>query len=175
MLAIFALLAIPLNSYIQPLIIMSVIPFGIVGAVAGHLLTGRTLSFPSIMGIVALSGVVVNASLVLVVKVNRLRGEGRPLREAVVEGAASRFRPIVLTAVTTFAGLTPLMLEGSLQAQILIPMAISLAFGVLFATFITLLVVPCGYLILEDLARLWSRPRRRRPRPVQLSPRDEAA
>ncbi|MGI9591068.1 MAG: efflux RND transporter permease subunit [Myxococcota bacterium] len=175
MLAVFALLAIPLNSYIQPLIIMSVIPFGIVGAVAGHLLTGRTLSFPSIMGIVALSGVVVNASLVLVVKVNRLRGEGRPLREAVVEGAASRFRPIVLTAVTTFVGLTPLMLEGSLQAQILIPMAISLAFGVLFATVITLVVVPCGYLILEDLARLWSRPRRRRPRPVQLNPRDEAA
>jgi len=175
MLAIFALLAIPLNSYIQPLIIMSVIPFGIVGAVAGHMLTGRTLSFPSVMGIVALSGVVVNASLVLVVKVNRMREEGRTLREAVVEGAASRFRPIVLTAVTTFAGLTPLMLEGSLQAQILIPMAISLAFGVLFATVITLVVVPCGYLILEDLARLWTRPRRRRPQAVKLGSRDAAA
>jgi multidrug efflux pump subunit AcrB len=118
---------------------------------------------------------VVNASLVLVVKVNRMREEGRTLREAVVEGAASRFRPIVLTAVTTFAGLTPLMLEGSLQAQILIPMAISLAFGVLFATVITLVVVPCGYLILEDLARLWTRPRRRRPQAVKLGSRDAAA
>ena len=175
LLAIFALLAIPLNSYLQPLIIMSVIPFGIVGAVAGHLLAGLAVSFPSIMGIVALSGVVVNASLVLVVKVNRLRGTGRTLRDAVVEGAASRFRPIVLTAVTTFAGLTPLMLESSLQAQSLIPMAISLAFGVLFATVITLILVPCSYIILEDLARLWKRPRRLRPRAVSIDSKPEAA
>jgi multidrug efflux pump subunit AcrB len=175
MLAIFALLAIPLNSYIQPLIIMSVIPFGIVGAVAGHLLTGHTVSFPSVMGIVALSGVVVNASLVLVVKINRMREVGGTLREAVVAGAASRFRPIVLTAVTTFAGLTPLMLEGSLQAQSLIPMAISLAFGVLFATVITLVLVPCGYLIVEDIARLRTRPHELRPRAVNLRPHDEAA
>jgi multidrug efflux pump subunit AcrB len=175
LLAIFALLAIPLNSYIQPLIIMSVIPFGIVGAVAGHLFAGLSVSFPSIMGIVALSGVVVNASLVLVVKVNRLRDEGRTLREAVVEGAASRFRPIVLTAVTTFAGLTPLMLEGSLQAQSLIPMAISLAFGVLFATVITLVLVPCSYIILEDIARLWKRPHRLRPRAVPIESKTQAA
>jgi multidrug efflux pump subunit AcrB len=175
MLAIFALLAIPLNSYVQPLIIMSVIPFGIVGAVSGHLLAGRAMSFPSVMGIVALSGVVVNASLVLVVKVNRLREEGKTLREAVVDAAASRFRPIVLTAVTTFAGLTPLMLEGSLQAQILIPMAISLAFGVVFATVITLVLVPCSYLIIEDLTRLWKQPRKRRPKAVKLSSQDAAA
>jgi multidrug efflux pump subunit AcrB len=175
LLAIFALLAIPLNSYIQPLIIMSVIPFGIVGAVAGHLVAGLSVSFPSIMGIVALSGVVVNASLVLVVKVNRLREEGRTLREAVVEGAASRFRPIVLTAVTTFAGLTPLMLEGSLQAQSLVPMAISLAYGVLFATVITLVLVPCSYIILEDIARLWKRPRRLRPRAVPTETKTQAA
>jgi multidrug efflux pump subunit AcrB len=165
LLAIFALLAIPLNSFLQPLIIMSVIPFGIVGAVAGHLLLDRTMSFPSIMGIVALSGVVVNASLVLVTSVNRLRAAGRTLREAVEEAAASRFRPIVLTAVTTFVGLTPLMLEGSLQAQILIPMAISLAFGVVCATAITLILVPCGYLMLDDLRR---RPRGKRPEPVVL-------
>jgi multidrug efflux pump subunit AcrB len=175
LLVIFTLLAIPLNSYIQPLIIMSVIPFGIVGAVAGHLFAGLSVSFPSIMGIVALSGVVVNASLVLVVKVNRLRDEGRTLREAVVEGAASRFRPIVLTAVTTFAGLTPLMLEGSLQAQSLIPMAISLAFGVLFATVITLVLVPCSYIILEDIARLWKRPHRLRPRAVPIESKTQAA
>ena len=174
LLGIFALLAIPLNSYLQPLIIMSVIPFGIVGAVAGHLLMGRAMSFPSVMGIVALSGVVVNASLVLVATVNRLRDSGHTLREAVELAAAGRFRPIVLTAVTTFVGLTPLMLEGSLQAQVLIPMAISVAFGVIFATAITLLIVPCGYVLLEDLTRFWRRPRASRPRAVER-PHDEAA
>jgi multidrug efflux pump subunit AcrB len=151
LLVIYALLAIPLGSYFQPLIIMSVIPFGIVGAVAGHLLLGRAMCFPSVIGFVALSGVVVNASLVLVTGVNQRRATGAGVREAVEESAAARFRPIVLTAITTFAGLTPLMLERSLQAQILIPMGISLAFGVVFATAITLLLVPCGYLILDDL------------------------
>ncbi len=152
---IYALLAIPLRSYLQPMLIMSVIPFGIVGAVLGHLALGRTFSFPSVMGIVALSGVVVNASLVMVDFVNRRRAEGVPLLEAIELSGASRFRPIVLTAVTTFVGLTPLMLERSLQAQILIPMGISLAFGVLFATAITLILVPCGTLILEDFLGLF--------------------
>jgi multidrug efflux pump subunit AcrB len=175
LLAIYALLAIPLASYLQPLLIMSVIPFGVVGAVAGHLLLGRPLSFPSVIGIVALSGVVVNASLVLVDTVNRHRASGCTLREAVELAAAGRFRPIVLTAVTTFVGLTPLMMETSLQAQILIPMAVSLAFGVLFATGITLLLVPCSYLVLDDLTA--GRGRRTRPRPVSASrgAREEAA
>ncbi|MDJ0865174.1 MAG: efflux RND transporter permease subunit [Myxococcota bacterium] len=154
LLAIFALLAVPLRSYAQPLIIMSVIPFGLVGAIGGHLLMGKGLSFMSVVGIVALSGVVVNASLVLVHAVNGRRERGLRLHSAVVESGIARFRPIVLTSLTTFAGLTPLMLERSVQAQFLIPMAISLAFGVLFATTITLLVVPCGYLVLEDLRGL---------------------
>jgi len=151
---IYALLAVPLRSYFQPLLIMSVIPFGLVGAFAGHLLMGRNLSMMSIMGIIALSGVVVNSSLVLVHYVNSRRSEGAPLGDAVVDAAMARFRPIVLTAATTFVGLMPLMTERSTQAQFLIPMAISISFGVLFATVVTLFVVPSGYLILEDLRRL---------------------
>ncbi len=170
LLAIFALLAIPLRSYLQPLLIMSAIPFGIVGAVAGHLLLGRSISFPSIMGIVALSGVVVNASLVLVVAVNRHRDEGRSLRDAVELASASRFRPIVLTAFTTFAGLTPLMLEGGSTTATLGPMAISLAFGVVFATAISLILVPCGYVIIEDVLRSTLRGGRWRPRAVGRAP-----
>jgi multidrug efflux pump subunit AcrB len=148
---IYALLAVPLRSYLQPLIIMSVIPFGFVGAIGGHLLLGYNLSFMSVIGIIALSGVVVNSSLVLVDFINRRRAKGLPLRRAVRSAGVARFRPIVLTALTTFAGLTPLMMERSVQAQFLIPMAVSLAFGVIFATVITLLVVPCAYLILEDV------------------------
>jgi multidrug efflux pump subunit AcrB len=154
LLVIFALLAVPLRSYLQPLIIMSVIPFGVVGAVIGHLIMGRTFSFMSVIGIVALSGVVVNASLVLVDYINRRCTEGMTFREAIERAGVARFRPIVLTAITTFLGLTPLMLESSLQAQFLIPMAISLAYGVLFSAFITLLIVPCAYLVIEDLRTL---------------------
>jgi len=154
LLAIYALLAVPLRSYVQPLIIMAVIPFGLVGAVAGHLLLGMHLSMMSVFGVVALSGVVVNASLVLVHYVNGLRAKGLPLEEAVREAGVARFRPIVLTALTTFAGLTPLLLEGSLSAQFLIPMATSLGFGVLFAALITLFLVPSSYVILEDLRHL---------------------
>jgi multidrug efflux pump subunit AcrB len=157
---IYALLAVPLRSYSQPLIIMSVIPFGLVGAIAGHLIGNINLCFMSVVGIVALSGVVVNASLVLVHNINARRASGLSIRDAVVTAGVARFRPIVLTSLTTFAGLTPLMLERSVQAQFLIPMAVSLAFGVIFATGITLLVVPCGYLVLEDLRR--ARPRMRR-------------
>jgi multidrug efflux pump subunit AcrB len=156
LLMIFALLAVPLRSYAQPLVIMSVIPFGMVGAIGGHLLMlwlGQLhgLSFFSVIGIVAASGVVVNASLVLVYNVNAERARGESVAAAVVTAGVDRFRPILLTSLTTFAGLTPLMLERSMQAQFLIPMAVSLAFGVMFATVITLLVLPCGYLVLEDL------------------------
>jgi len=158
--AIYALLAIPLRSYLQPFVIMAVIPFGVVGAIVGHLLMGYTFSFMSIIGVVALSGVVVNASLVMVVYISRRLEERMAYVEAVQSAGVARFRPIVLTSITTFAGLTPLMLEGSIHARFLIPMAISLAFGVVFATVITLLLVPCGYLVLDDLTRGLRRPRR---------------
>ena len=150
LLLIYALLAIPFKSYSQPLIVMSAIPFGLVGAVWGHVLMGKDLTILSCFGIVALTGVVVNDSLVMVDFVNRARKEGQPLLQAIREAGVSRFRAIILTSLTTFLGLTPLLLEKSLQAQFLIPMAISLAFGVMFATFITLIIVPSIYLILED-------------------------
>ncbi|MCH2185777.1 efflux RND transporter permease subunit, partial [Myxococcota bacterium] len=153
---IYSLLAIPLRSYLQPLIIMSVIPFGLVGAIAGHLLLGRDWSFMSVFGVVALSGVVVNSSLVLVHAVNRMRDEGTTMDEAIRRAGVSRFRPIVLTAITTFVGLTPLMLEQNMGARFLVPMGVSLAFGVVFATVISLLIVPSGYLIMEDLRKLFT-------------------
>ncbi|UAA40508.1 efflux RND transporter permease subunit [Paraneptunicella aestuarii] len=149
--AIYALMAIPLKSYSQPLIIMSVIPFGIVGAIVGHLLLGHSISVLSMCGIIALSGVVVNDSLIMVDFVNRAREEGYSVFEAAVQAGAQRFRAIILTSLTTFMGLVPIILEKSLQAQIVIPMAISLAFGILFATVITLLLVPCLYIVLSDL------------------------
>jgi len=148
---IYALLAIPLRSYAQPLIIMAVIPFGLIGAIVGHVLMGLDFSIISIFGIVALSGVVVNSSLVLVDGVNRRRSKGARVMEAVSQAGISRFRPIVLTSLTTFAGLTPLLLEDRLGARFLVPMATSLAFGVIFATAISLFLVPSAYLILEDL------------------------
>jgi multidrug efflux pump subunit AcrB len=150
MLVIFALLAIPLKSYSQPLVIMSVIPFGAIGAIFGHFIMGAELVFFSILGIIALSGVVVNASLVLVVSVNRLREEGMGMVEAVSKAGALRFRPIILTSITTFIGLVPLMATANPATFFIIPMAISLAFGVLFATVITLFLVPSLYLILHD-------------------------
>ena len=153
LLLIYSLLAVPLRSYSHPLIIMAVIPFGVVGAIGGHLLMGKTLSMMSVMGIVALSGVVVNASLVLVHSVNARREEGAGIDAAVHAAALSRFRPIVLTSTTTFAGLTPLLLERSVSAQFLIPMAISLGFGVMFATLISLVLVPALYLVLDDVRR----------------------
>jgi multidrug efflux pump subunit AcrB len=154
MLAVYALLAIPFRSYIQPVIIMVSIPFGIVGAVLGHLLMGYSLSIMSLFGIVALTGVVVNDSLVLIDFTNRRRQKGDPAKAAVLSAAVNRFRPILLTSLTTFGGLTPLILETSLQARFMIPMAISLGFGVLFATLITLILVPSFYLAIEDLRQL---------------------
>ncbi len=149
---IFVLLAIPLRSYGQPLIIMSVIPFGMVGAVLGHKLMGWDVVFFSVLGMIALSGVVVNSSLVMVHAINTSRAEGFGLLDAVRRSAILRFRPIVLTTATTFIGLLPLMSEAAVPAVPLIPMAISLAFGVLYASIMTLFLVPLGYLILNDLS-----------------------
>jgi len=160
--AIYALLAVPLKSYSQPLIIMSVIPFAFVGAIWGHLIMKNFgyvsgLAFMSVLGVTAASGVVVNSSLVLVDRVNFFRARGEAVGKAVLDASLSRCRPILLTSLTTFFGLSPLMLNKSVQAQFLVPMAVSLSFGVLFATIVTLLVVPSGYLILDDLGRLLRR------------------
>ena len=149
MIVVYMLLAIPFKSYFQPLVVMSSIPFGITGAVVGHILMGMNLSVLSMMGIVALTGVVVNDSLVMVDFINRYRDEGNTIRAAVLEAGPRRFRPIFLTSLTTFVGLIPLILEKSTQAKFMIPMAVSLSFGVLFATAITLLLVPVSYLTLE--------------------------
>jgi len=148
---IYVLMAIPFKSYVQPLIVMSAVPFGIVGAIWGHVFMGLGMSILSMCGVVALTGVVVNDSLVLVSFINDHRKETRGLKRAVLDAGLVRFRPILLTSLTTAAGITPLMLERSVQAQFLIPMAVSLAFGVLFATFITLGLVPALYMILEDI------------------------
>ena len=152
---IYALMAIPLRSYAQPLIIMSVIPFGTIGALVGHLLLGIQVSMMSFFGIIALAGVVVNDSLILVDFVNRERKMGVPLAQAVRDAASKRFRAILLTSLTTFFGLIPIVLEKSLQAQIVIPMAASLAFGILFATVITLFLIPALYMVLDDFKRWW--------------------
>lgn len=155
MVLIFVILAIPFKSYSQPLIIMVSIPFGIVGAVIGHLLMGYSLSVISIFGIVALSGVVVNDSLVLIDFFNQKRREGMSVHDSIMTAGIQRFRPIVLTTLTTFGGLLPMIFETSRQARFLIPMAISLGFGILFATGITLLLIPSLTMILEDLGRLF--------------------
>ncbi|MFC1738622.1 efflux RND transporter permease subunit [Planctomycetota bacterium] len=159
MLAIYGLLAVQFRSYAQPLIVMSAIPFGIVGAVWGHVLMGFVfmtkfnLSILSLFGIVALSGVVVNDSLIMIDLINRERESGIKLYQVIRDCATRRFRPIMLTTLTTFFGLVPMLLERSLQARFLIPMAISLAFGVMFATLITLFLVPSLYMILEDVKK----------------------
>ena len=151
---IFALLAVSFRSYSQPFMIMTAIPFGIVGAILGHLIMGFDLSILSMFGIVALTGVVINDSLLLIDYVNRSRKQGLNMHDAVIEAGQRRFRPILLTSLTTFFGLMPMILETSVQAQFLIPMAISLGFGIMFATGITLLLIPSLYLILEDLRSL---------------------
>jgi len=151
--AIFCLLAIPFRSYFQPLIVMSVIPFGLIGAMVGHWIMGIGLTIMSLLGFVALIGVVVNDSLVLVDYINQTRRKNGDdnLRETIVGAAAARFRPVMLTSMTTFIGLMPLLFEKSTQAQFLIPMAVSLGFGIIFATFITLILIPINYLLAEDL------------------------
>jgi multidrug efflux pump subunit AcrB len=151
LIVIYAMLAVPLKSYIQPVIIMTAIPFGIVGAVLGHVLMGYDLSIMSMMGIVALAGVVVNDSLVMIHATNDRRAEGAGAYDAVASSGVRRFRPILLTSLTTFFGLAPMIFETSMQARFLIPMGISLGYGVLMATFITLLLVPALYMIIEDV------------------------
>ena len=151
MMVIYALLAIPFKSYLQPVIVMSAIPFGIVCAVLGHVIMGYGLSLISIMGIVALSGIVVNDSLVLVHSANEKYRETGDVVNSVIHAGTRRFRPIILTSITTFLGLAPMIFETSMQARFLIPMAISLGFGVLFSTFITLILVPALYVIIADI------------------------
>ena len=154
---VYVLLAVPFKSYLQPLIIMSAIPFGFTGAVIGHIIMGMNLAVLSIIGIVALSGVVVNDSLVMVDFINRYKREdGKTSLEAALAAGPRRFRPILLTSITTFVGLFPLLIEKSVQAQFLVPMAISLAYGVLFATLITLILVPTSYLIIDDIKKFFS-------------------
>jgi multidrug efflux pump subunit AcrB len=153
--AIFAILAIPFRSYLQPLIIMSAIPFGLVGAVLGHLIMGLNLTLLSVMGMIALTGVVVNDSLILIDLINRLRADGKSVGEAIRDAGMRRFRPIMLTTATTFLGLSPMIFETSMQAKFLIPMAVSLGYGIVFATAITLILVPSLYQILEDVKGLF--------------------
>lgn len=160
----YVLMAIPLRSYLQPLIIMIAIPFGLVGAIWGHALLGMNLSIMSMCGLVALAGVVVNDSLVMVDYVNRHRAESLTLHNAAIAAGARRFRAILLTSLTTFVGIMPMIVEKDMQARFLIPMAVSLAFGILFATVITLFLVPGVYLILEDLRNL--RIFSRKPKPL---------
>jgi multidrug efflux pump subunit AcrB len=154
---IYILLAIPLKSYAQPLIVMSVIPFSLVGALWGHFWMGLDLSLFSLYGIIAAAGVVINDSLVMTDYINQARKKGIALKYAVIEAGCARFRAITLTSITTFVGVLPIMFETSLQAMMVIPMAVSLGFAVLFATFITLILVPCLYIILTDISALFSR------------------
>ena len=153
----YVLIAIPLRSYSQPLILLAVIPFGLVGAIWGHALMGMNLSIMSLCGLVALSGVVVNDSLVMVDFVNRHRDPSGSLHDAAIAAGGRRFRAIMLTSVTTFIGIMPMILQTDVQARFLIPMAVSLAFGSLFASVITLFLVPGAYLIMEDLKNLTAR------------------
>jgi len=147
---IYALIAIPLHSYAQPLVIMSVIPFGLIGAVIGHIVMGKAISMFSLFGLVALAGVVVNDSLIMVDFINKARLDGVPLKQAIIDSGTQRFRAIILTSFTTAAGLMPIMLETSVQAQYMIPMAISVSFGILFATAITLFLIPSLYMLQID-------------------------
>ena len=152
--AIYCMLALPLKSYVQPVLVMSVIPFGIIGAIIGHWLMGVTLTILSILGLMALTGVVINDSLILVDFINqRHRNAGENLLSAVERAGVVRFRPVMLTSLTTFFGLTPLLMDESSSAQFLIPMAVSLAFGILFATMITLILVPTNLMIADDVAQ----------------------
>jgi multidrug efflux pump subunit AcrB len=152
---IYCLLAIPFRSYLQPLIVMSVIPLGVIGAIAGHWIMGMDLSIMSLLGLLALMGVVVNDSLVLVDFINKSIAKGGDLMDAILNAGVARFRPVMLTSATTFIGLVPLLFEKSTQAQFLIPMAVSLGFGIIFATLITLILVPANYLFIEDIKRLF--------------------
>jgi multidrug efflux pump subunit AcrB len=151
LLMIYILLAIPLKSYGQPLIIMSVIPFSLTGAIWGHFIFDIDLSILSLFGLIAAAGVVINDSLVMTDFINQRRKQGHAILAAVTEAGCARFRAITLTSITTFVGVLPIMFETSTQAKIVIPMAVALGFAILYATFVTLILVPCLYMILEDL------------------------
>lgn len=164
LLTMFAMLAIPFRSYVQPLIVMVSIPFGLIGALLGHIIMGFEFSMISVMGLVALTGVVVNDAIVLIDAANEMRRQsgtdasGQPRlspRDAVFAAGVRRFRPILLTSSTTFFGLTPMIFETSMQARFLVPMAVSLGFGVAFATTITLILTPSVYLVVNDLQRVF--------------------
>lgn len=168
-LALYALLSMALKSILQPFYIMLSVPFGIIGALLGHVIMDMTPSYLSIFGMLALAGIAVNDALVMVDFINRRGREGATLKEAALEAGARRFRPIMLTSVTTFVGLLPLMMDRSLQAQFLIPMAVSLAFGVLFATIITLYLLPCSLLLADDVGRGLARVRNWYLRPFRTA------
>ncbi|MDH3440013.1 MAG: efflux RND transporter permease subunit, partial [Gammaproteobacteria bacterium] len=156
--AIYCMLALPLKSYTQPFVVMAVIPFGFIGAVIGHWIMGVTMTILSILGLMALTGVVINDSLVLVDFINqRYRSGSESLYSAVKRAGVVRFRPVMLTSLTTFIGLTPLLLDQSSSARFLVPMAISLGFGILFATLITLILVPTNIMIGDDIRRFFKR------------------
>ena len=156
MLIIYALMAVAFRSYWQPLLVLTAVPFGLMGAIFGHLILGWEVSLFSIMGVTACAGVVVNDNLVLIDRINRLREQDNDLLTSILQAGEDRFRPIILTSLTTFVGLLPIMSETSVQAQFLIPMVTSLAFGVLFATGVTLLLVPALFLIADDISTLRS-------------------
>lgn len=169
---IYGLLAIPFRSYVQPAIVMTAIPFGFAGAVIGHLIMGMSLSIISIFGIIALSGVVINSALVMIDYANKARAAGATPFEAIWRAGMRRFRPILLTTMTTFGGLAPMIFETSRQAKFLIPMAVSLGYGIVFATVVVLFLIPCLYVILEDLRAL-ANPTG--PKPDKLEPSRPAA
>ncbi|MBT8143382.1 MAG: efflux RND transporter permease subunit, partial [Gammaproteobacteria bacterium] len=155
LIAMYAIMAVAFRSYVQPLLVLMAIPFGLIGAVFGHLVMGYSMSLISVLGLVALSGVVINDLLVLIYAIDARLEEGASVKDAIVSGAARRVRPIVLTSLTTFFGLSPMIFETSLQARFLIPMALSLGFGVLFVTAIALLLMPAAYMALEDIRSLF--------------------
>jgi multidrug efflux pump subunit AcrB len=169
---LYGMLAIPLKSITQPFFVMLAIPFAIIGALLGHIYMDLTPSYLSIFGMLALAGVAVNDTLVMVDFINRRREEGVTLHVAALEAGGKRFRPIMLTSVTTFVGLLPLMMDRSLQAQFLIPMAVSLAFGVLFATTVTLYLVPCALLMAEDMRKAFTSLRNWYFRPFRKTDRE---
>ena len=166
MLVIFGLMAVAFKSYWQPFLVLTAVPFGLMGAIFGHWILGWQVSMFSIMGVIACAGVVVNDNLVLIDRINNLRAEGLDLESALLQGATDRFRPIILTSVTTFVGLIPIMLETSVQAQFLIPMVVSLSFGVMFATGVTLVLVPALYLLGDDIGKLFGALSRKSPKAV---------
>jgi len=170
LLVMYAMMAVLFKSYFQPFLVMYAVPFGLLGAILGHFVMGLEVTLWSLIGMCAVSGIVVNDNLVLVDYINRLLKSGITLKQAIVEASVSRFRPIILTTLTTFFGLVPLMLEQSVQAKFLIPMTVSLGFGVIFATMVTLILVPSTYVIVSDIRSKLFGKRENDASRVQMSP-----